>query len=170
MPMAMMMWKAMKMATAMTVSGCCWLDRRMGLVAIVLLAKRLIDIIRVVDNSLLAGLRHSLGRWRGLQPKMGLKRSHAFWALFRGKSILWVRQSLSASVLQRYKMPIVCNINIIKIIDVISVFPLFPFKPPDLCGGCAFKKTLEEATSAAIRCWCWCWVASAIMCWCCSAF
>ena len=67
MPMAMKMWKAMKMATAMTVSGCCWLDRLMGLVAIVLLAKRLIDIIRVVDNSLLAGLGHSLARWRGLQ-------------------------------------------------------------------------------------------------------
>ena len=163
MPMTMMMWKAMKMATAMTVSGCCWLDRRMGLVAIVLLAKRLIDIIRVVDNSLLAGLRHSLGRWRGLQPKMGLKRSHAFLSPFQ-------RVEYFVSVLQRCKMPIVWNINIIKIIDVISVFPLFPFKPPDRCGGCAFKRTYEAAASAAMRCWWWCWGASAMMCWCCVAF
>ena len=152
MPMAMKMWKAMKMATAMTVSGCCWLDRRMGLVAIVLLAKRLIDIIRVVDNSLLAGLRHSLGRWRGLQPKMGLKRSHAFLSPFQ-------RVEYFGRVLQRCKMPIVWNINIIKIIDVISVFPLFPCKPPDLYVVVALSKIpmrrllvlLWDAASAAMR-------------------
>ena len=153
MPMAMKMWKAMKMATAMTVSGCCWLDRRMVLVAIVLLAKRLIDIIRVVDNSLLAGLRHSLGRWRGLQPKMGLKRSHAFLSPFQGEEYFVseaVPFCLCSTKIQRanclqhhYHQDNWCH-------QCISFVSMQTTR--SLCCGCAFKNTYEAAASAAMRC------------------
>ena len=40
--------------------------RQMGRMAGLVVAKRLIDIIRATDNSVLAGPRRSLARWRGL--------------------------------------------------------------------------------------------------------
>ena len=49
-----------------------------------------------------------------------------------------MRQSLSASVLQR--LFVISSANISKIINIISVFPMIPCKPPDLYVVVALSK------------------------------